>query len=435
MAMNGFMQRYGRGVQQEKPKSSFSSYEEKAEDHSESTANFIKTYGRMGDQYEFVFKNDDGSTETVKMRFDKDEHVYYRIALNVATGEVEWVKVPGITTILGIKDKSAALMPWVANETVDYVKADFLNMQDGDMEQILASPQLLQEWLFDTLDHAKKAYKNRSTEATDVGKAAHDWLEDYVLAKIAPFNQATFLDLEVKRSTLDERAISCIEAALSWMRAHNVRWMYTERKLYSRKRNCAGTLDGVCTVDSCDDPECCPKPFKDVLSIIDWKSSNALYEAYRWQTAAYEEAIEEELGLDVRHRWVIKLGKFDGAFEKWHITEEDFEMDLRCFLACLELTNAADDCVDTLRDRKRAAKAKAKAEREAAEVAEKMRKAKLRADRKAVRARAKNQYKMHRDLGKSVKLSIELSERWLVAELALLGGDDVDDEEKEKKAA
>ena len=44
----------------------------------------------------------------------------------------------------------------------------------------------------------------------------------------------------------DDRAKSCVKAALTWMRSHNVKWLKTEEKIYSKEYDYAGTfMDGL----------------------------------------------------------------------------------------------------------------------------------------------------------------------------------------------
>jgi hypothetical protein len=105
--------------------------------------------------------------------------------------------------------------------------------------------------------------------------------------------------------------------------------------VYSRKYNYAGTCDGLALVDSCDNPLCCPRLFLDELSLIDWKTSNDLRLEYLFQTAAYQNAIMEDTGEDIKGRWLLRLGKEEGDFHSWH--ETNFQQDFQCYLACLDL--------------------------------------------------------------------------------------------------
>ena len=183
------------------------------------------------------------------------------------------------------------------------------------------------------MTEAKKAHKEKLVDAGDVGSAAHSWIEDSIRAAIKN-NQGVVANLTMPAPE-DERARNCGRAALDWMKLHNVRWLKTEHKIYSRQYGYAGTMDGLAFVDSCDGECCYLKKFRDQLSIIDWKSSNYLRIDYLLQTAAYQQAEMEEFETDIRARWILRLGKEDGKFEPWY--ETDFARDFETFKYCLLL--------------------------------------------------------------------------------------------------
>src|ERR1022692_2948107 len=83
----------------------------------------------------------------------------------------------------------------------------------------------------------------------------------------------------------DERAVQAVKAALRWMKTHRVEWLKTEEKIYSRKYEYAGTMDGLAYVDSCGDPACCTESYKHRMCLVDWKTSNHLSTIYCLQTA------------------------------------------------------------------------------------------------------------------------------------------------------
>jgi hypothetical protein len=259
---------------------------------------------------------------TVELRFQPEEHIYYLVG---ALGEL--VPQDGVTTIVHIIDKSMALVPWSAKMVVEKLLRTLptipgIPLQEASgvchcgasmeghpvydnhsateqMREIpvtLMAPLSLEEFTKIALE-AKTAPRDKLEEAGDVGHMAHTWLEFFIKAILAK-------DVQTQESKLanmpqDERAHNCVLAALGWMKKHNVRWVATERKVYSKNYSFAGTTDGLALVDSCDDPLCqgCRgEQFKDHLSVIDWKSSNYLYTEYLLQTAAYVEALMEEFG-------------------------------------------------------------------------------------------------------------------------------------------
>ena len=74
-----------------------------------------------------------------------------------------------------------------------------------------------------------------------------------------------------------------------------------EHRVYSRKYQFAGTVDKVAQVGA-------------DTAILDWKTGNGIYPEARMQTAAYAVAWEEENGLEISTRIIVRLGKKDGKF-------------------------------------------------------------------------------------------------------------------------
>ena len=214
----------------------------------------------------------------------------------------------------------------------------------------------------------------------------------------------------------DERATNCVKAALLWMRSHNVKWLKTEEKIYSLKHDYAGTMDGLAYVDSCTDPACCTEQFTHRLCLIDWKSSNQLKTEYCFQTAAYQQALQEEFSSPIESRWVLRLGKSEeeaGKFEPWFLSNKDFVTDLDAYLACLSLTRLVDTTNERMKGQKSSIRAVKKEQREtakalakeqaklqkaldkaAAKIAKEAEKIRIKAEAKAERERLKAEKKM-----------------------------------------
>jgi hypothetical protein len=161
-------------------------------------------------------------------------------------------------------------------------------------------------------------------------------------------------------------------------------------------------------------------PFKDHLSIADWKSSNYLSISYLFQTAAYEAFYEEEMEVDVEDRWVLRLGKSEeeaGKFEPWHLTAEDFAEDFAGYLACLSLSNLVDSVEErmkkakgTIRAIKKVQKETAKAlAKEQAKLQKAMDKAAAKIAKEAEKVRVKAEAKAAREVLKKEKLCTSIS--------------------------
>lgn len=270
----------------------------------------------------------------------------------------------GVTHTCHIIDRSQALMPWAVRKALGRVRELMLEhkRRDGFYE-------LYEVELEKILDSARKADREILEDAGEVGHVAHDWVEQLVRT-ILEDNEARRLELLAKLPE-DERAANACIAAVEWMVAHDVRWVATEQKVYSRKHGYAGTMDGLAYVSSCDDEMCCPHKFKDRLSVVDWKTSNYLYTEYLLQTASYWAAKIEETNDPVEDRWIIRLGKDDAEFDPWHAPGvEQFTQDFDAFLHALNLTRSLDSIEKRLsgvkEQRKAAMKLKAQAAKEAA---------------------------------------------------------------------
>lgn len=258
---------------------------------------------------------------SITLRFDEPSWTYYLVQPD---GSLE--AQSGVTGVTKIIDKPY-LKPWAAK--MMYLKLLRTMPRDGD--NIKPIP-----WVeFDKIaEEAKSAHTERLEEAGDIGTAAHKWIEDTIRNAIA--NTKGVVEKMNELAPVDERSINCGLAAFDWMQKHNVRWISTEHKIYSRQYKYAGTSDGTAVVDSCDNPACCTRLFLDELSLIDWKSSNQLSTEYLYQTAAYQNALMEETGAAIKSRWILRLGKEDGKFEAWY--ELNFEQDFAGYLACLNLS-------------------------------------------------------------------------------------------------
>jgi len=279
------------------------------------------------------------------------------------TQDGSWEPQSGVTSVTKRSvDKSEVLIAWAKKVCLEKLRLLLLDQYIAPEGLI----QLYEEELEQIIREAKRANDDVLEAAGATGHIAHSWVESWIKACLGQGNKDWLLD----HMPEDPRANKCCAASLLFMIAHDVKWISTERKVYSRRYKYAGTLDGLAYVSSCNDPTCCTEVFKDRLSIMDWKTSNGLYLEYLLQTAAYQNAIEEEDKVDILDRWVIRLGKEDGEFDPWHAAgRASFLQDFEAFLKTLEMTKAVRVVEDRLSDIKGIKKAtrlaKEKAEREA----------------------------------------------------------------------
>ena len=169
---------------------------------------FIQKYGGLTESYKFY-------NNTVELRYDPVKHLYFLVT------DRGLIKQDGVTNIAHIIDKSSILMPWsckmMAKKLTDtlqpYLVIDRYTIEQEKLEKLITE--------------SKTAHKENLEDAGNVGHEAHAWIEDYI--KCCLTGKWTYVK-EVK----DTRAQNAVNQSLLWMVAHNVRWLSTERKIYSR---------------------------------------------------------------------------------------------------------------------------------------------------------------------------------------------------------
>jgi hypothetical protein len=233
------------------------------------------------------------------------------------TAEVDGAKainVASSTGITGTLDKSRFLIPWASRTSTAKAKDTIVDPTIAIMKQKLTPAKkikaLLALWdevnMGKLLQAVQDAPDEVRDEAADVGSIAHDWLQQYML------------DRNPDRP-LNALANNAIDAGLKWMDKHHVEFMGIERRVYSLILGVAGTTDFFGLIDG-------------ELSILDWKSGNGIYDEAFLQTALYQGAIEEEDGVKIANRWIVRIDKNTGEMYERKETRETVEADLTAFM-------------------------------------------------------------------------------------------------------
>jgi hypothetical protein len=240
----------------------------------------------------------------VVIEFTKKGHKY------TVTDKGKTFKPPSVTGITGVIDKSGPISGWAVNVTLDAIK-------HAIHPNIAYPPETLEKiWVA-----AKKQHYFQKKEAADIGTNAHKWLQLYFAGK----------NPELPKPELPYRA--AVDAGLKWATQHNVRFLDSERPIYSRKYKFSGRMDGLAIVD-------------DYLTLVDFKTGNGIYDEAWLQTAAYDFAYEEEMNtinanekgtFIIPQRLVIRLGKLDGHFYSQIQNRDTLKKDWKGFLGAKQL--------------------------------------------------------------------------------------------------
>lgn len=222
----------------------------------------------------------------VVLTFDPDKHLY----------EVEGERVEGVTGVLSVIAKPA-LMYWAVNMALSYVS-----------KKIKAGESYDEIQLKKILEGAKIAHKVKKEDAGDIGTLVHKSIENYILTG-------------KEEPPVNDIARACYNNFINWAKENKVKFIETERKIYSKKYQYAGIVDFVCVING--------KTY-----VGDIKTSNAIYNEYWFQTSAYQQAYTEETGTKIDGQLIVRIGK-SGDFE---IQENyDYEANVQAFNGALQL--------------------------------------------------------------------------------------------------
>lgn len=236
----------------------------------------------------------------VTLRFDERRHTYS--VRDSKLGE-EFATVPSVTRVLSILSKGEALTQWASNSAIECVVGKL------DPERLYEYEELVK-----IAEECKGAFKDKKRQAADIGTEAHGIIEGFLSSG---GDRASLLQSE------HPQVASCVDAAITWLEVSGFTPTHVERRVYSRKHRFSGTADAIGQI-------------QDQKVLIDWKSSKGIYPEYELQTAAYASAYTEETGERIVARFLVRLGKDDGAFEVKELpTRKGLEEDFKAFKSLL----------------------------------------------------------------------------------------------------
>jgi len=176
--------------------------------------------------------------------------------------------------------------------------------------QINEKTQILKDLVWDELqqkdfwDRVKKARFVASKRAMDIGTMVHKWVEhDF---------KGIQQDLPV-----NAEARNAVQNYLKWKSEHKVDVLDTEFKIYNDYLSLK--YAGTCDLDAKIDGQRC---------IVDVKTAARIYEEAWLQTAAYQSARADELGISYKGRWILlfpKVGGFEAEFKPNTTFQEDWD--------------------------------------------------------------------------------------------------------------
>lgn len=198
----------------------------------------------------------------------------------------------GVTTVLGVIAKPA-LINWAARMSADYILENLKDLKD--LEQVC--------------ELAKNAHNRKKDKGAEAGSDIHAWIESWI-----------------KDSTIalpeDPTARRQAQQFVKWAEEKKVKFLESEKKMYSEEMWLGGTVDAVATIDG--------KKY-----VVDFKTQARLWDRTPFlQTAAYRLMLEEMGEKDFYGSLILLLPK-EGKLEEHYSYDE--ETDKEGFMSALWL--------------------------------------------------------------------------------------------------
>lgn len=206
----------------------------------------------------------------------------------------------GVTTYLGIVDKSTPLGKWQQGMTLDFLLDTLAQGVTIDEEKAIEA--VIQHELY-------------LKDSADIGHEIHAWCEAYIRHQLKQKGYEKLPEIP----NFPE-AITGVNSFLAWVEEHKVKWLSTERPIYSKALDYSGVLDFEAVIDG-------------LHCLGDFKSSNGLYNSVRMQTAAYAAADEEERGPKFKGydgRYALRLAKYT---EEEYVKRETRKAQIKAHIA------------------------------------------------------------------------------------------------------
>ena len=234
-------------------------------------------------------------------RFDEKEHAYF----------LDDKPLHGVTSILSVIAKPM-LIQWSANMAVDYIQnalAEVQNVADKTWEEVMKPLDLDK-----VFKEARIAHRLKKEKAGELGTGVHKLIE--TLCNEAIQANGGLLKPDTKSDNAQ------VQKFIDWALEKNVRFIESEKMVYSRESWYAGTFDLILEIDG--------KKY-----IADIKTSSGIYPEAYLQMAAYQNALAE-MGEheDIQGAAVINLDK-KGGFQVG--MNYDYEGNRLAFLGALTL--------------------------------------------------------------------------------------------------
>ena len=223
--------------------------------------------------------------------------------------------LPSVTSVLNMLNKPG-LNQWAVNVTLDKLGETLVDISEVREDKMIIMPK---EDLDQTLKTAKGVQKDIMMTAADLGTRAHDTIDRIVRG-------------DTEDMIIDEDVRQVIKNFWQWWNDSGIVLdPRGDSMIYSAKYGYAGAADALGVLPD------------GKLVVVDFKTSNGIFDTHIIQVAAYAKALEEQLlamgnpreKAEVKEAYVVRFSKFDNEYEVKRVANIDESFN--AFKACLFL--------------------------------------------------------------------------------------------------
>lgn len=226
-----------------------------------------------------------------------------------------------VTAATGMVDKSGVLIHWATKLAENYL----IDVKESGSQISL-----------NDVREACSLHRVKKEQAAEIGKIVHKWAEDYA--------KGNNPELPSDDTPDGEKVLNGVLAFLKWVDENKIKFVETERMVYSKKYGYFGWMDLAFTKGTEDHK---------IFHFGDYKTGGGIYPEMRYQVRGYNYAYMEEMGnkltIPIGSSFILRFAKEDkfnklgeliesaGTFEVAELPVEEMEKDFNCFLGCLAL--------------------------------------------------------------------------------------------------
>jgi hypothetical protein len=213
----------------------------------------------------------------------------------------------GVTTVLGVKDKSAGLVPWAVGLAVDYLAEHHEALIAGHGREVYEA--------------ARQAADAARDLAADRGTQVHAIVEKHLRGE----------DISGDVVGADVMVQNGVAAAVDWLAGIGFAPLGIEVAVGSEAEMVAGTLDAIGACGTGD------------IALLDWKTGKGIYDTHYAQAATYARYWEQMNAERVGAIFIVRLDKETGAPEPHQVSAEMRAEGERLFAGCLEVYRSSSE--------------------------------------------------------------------------------------------